>query len=137
MPTIVTYRPGLAVNAHTFYLLSKGNNAGKPLHQPCPNCFACICESEEEAKFYYWLAYGMWQAREFEVYITGSVIPFITVRELRKALLAAGEQVAPDQWQKVVKVLHAAAAAEVQYKLQVAKLQELKRVITAKFLRKG
>lgn len=33
------------------------NNSGKPLDAACPNCFVCICKTEEEKQQLYWLFY--------------------------------------------------------------------------------
>lgn len=31
-----------------FFILNKGLNSGKLLHEPCANCFICECDNEEE-----------------------------------------------------------------------------------------
>ncbi len=77
MLQLVTHRPGIAQPKFSFFILNKGNNSGKPLTQPCANCFMAICETEDENEFYYWLCWGLWQAKAFEQLLCGSVIPFI------------------------------------------------------------
>ncbi|MBP7809061.1 MAG: hypothetical protein KA163_07200 [Bacteroidia bacterium] len=67
-----------------FYILSKGNNSGKPMEKACPNCFVCLCKSEEEKHRLYWLFYGLWQGMFFHPFITGSVIPFIRLDDLKR-----------------------------------------------------
>ncbi|MCP9752437.1 hypothetical protein [Ferruginibacter sp. HRS2-29] len=54
-PTVRSYSPGHLASAHTFYILSKGNNSGKPGFQPWRSSFEVICASQEEHNFYYWL----------------------------------------------------------------------------------
>jgi hypothetical protein len=69
-----------------FFILNKGNHSGKPMNDPCPNCFVCICSSEEEKEMLYWLVMGLCQGRVFEQYLCGSVIPFIRINDVKKAL---------------------------------------------------
>lgn len=67
-----------------FYILNKGNNSGKPLDLPCPNCFVCICKDEEEKQQLYWLFYGLWQGLFFNPFISGSVIPYIRIDDVKQ-----------------------------------------------------
>lgn len=69
---------------HHFFILNKGNNSGKPLEQPCPNCFVCFAENEEQKQQLYWLFYGLWQGSYFKPFLTGSVIPFIRLDDLKQ-----------------------------------------------------
>ena len=69
-----------------FFILNKGNHSGKPMNDPCPNCFVCICSSEEEKEMLYWLVMGLCQGRVFEQYLCGSVIPFVRINDVKKAL---------------------------------------------------
>jgi hypothetical protein len=69
-----------------FFILNKGNHSGKPMNNPCPNCFVCICSSEEEKEMLYWLVMGLCQGRVFEQYLCGSVIPFVRINDVKKAL---------------------------------------------------
>ncbi len=69
-----------------FFILNKGNNSGKPLLAPCPNCFVIIAENQEQADRLRTLCYALWRCRAFEQYLHGSVIPFITIRSFRSIL---------------------------------------------------
>ncbi|HEY1039514.1 MAG TPA: hypothetical protein VGF30_08930 [Bacteroidia bacterium] len=66
-----------------FFILNKGNNSGKPMETPCPNCFVCLCKDEEEKQCLYWLFYGLWQGMYFNPFLTGSVISFIRLDDLK------------------------------------------------------
>jgi len=57
---IKTYSKGQSISKHHFFILSKGLNAGKPLTEPCPNCFVFHAENEQEKDFYYWLVFCLW-----------------------------------------------------------------------------
>lgn len=90
-----------------FFILSKGNNSGKPLDIACPNCFICICKTEEEKQQLYWLFYGLWQGLFFHPFLTGSVIPFIRLDDLKKVAVMAFEKISlqPEQFNKNISVL--------------------------------
>jgi len=45
-------------NPH-FFILNKGNNSGKPLVSPCPNCFVIQFQYEEEKEQVFWLLYSL------------------------------------------------------------------------------
>lgn len=72
-----------------FFILSKGNNSGKPLEKDCPNCFVCLCKDEEEKQRLYWLFYGLWQGMFFHPFLTGSVISFIRLDDLKQVATEA------------------------------------------------
>lgn len=66
-----------------FYILSKGYNAGKPLENPCPNCFTCSCNTAEEKDFYFWLLWALWKSKYFHQFLTGSVIVFLRLDDVK------------------------------------------------------
>lgn len=68
-------------NTDHFFILSKGYNAGKPLEQPCPNCFIVTAESEEHKHQLFWICYSLWKSGTFLRLLRGSVIPFLNIRE--------------------------------------------------------
>lgn len=80
---ITTFSPGKNYSGHFFYILNKGNNSGKPLKAPCPNCFVCECETEEEKENLYWLIFGLWQGKVFYTSLLGSVIPYIRKNDVK------------------------------------------------------
>jgi hypothetical protein len=85
-----------------FFILCKGLNSGKPLSEPCPNCFICICQSEQEKENLYWILFALWQGRRFHQVLCGSVIPFIRKKELSN-LIHQGQKYAvyfPDKFRK-------------------------------------
>lgn len=78
---IKCYNPEKLPPQNCFYILNKGNNSGRPMEKPCPNCFIVYFapEDTELKEFYYYLVYGMWQAKAFYPHLIGSVIPFIRI----------------------------------------------------------
>ncbi|MCW3094093.1 MAG: hypothetical protein JWP81_5162 [Ferruginibacter sp.] len=66
-----------------FFILSKGNNAGKPCSRPLVNSFVATANNKEMRDFYYWLTYGLHKAQAFKLVNRGSVIPFVNIGETR------------------------------------------------------
>lgn len=74
------------LNTNHFFILSKGNNAGKPMHNPCANCFVFLASNPTEKEYYYWLCYGLWVGGLFRQHLTGSVIEFLRISELKQVI---------------------------------------------------
>lgn len=89
-----------------FFILNKGLNSGKPLNIPCPNSFVCFTDNETDRDFMYWLCFGLWKSKSFHYYLKGSVIPFITIDELKK-LIRQTESEASKKKQAFKKAIHA------------------------------
>lgn len=71
----------------TVYALNRGMNTGKPSSRPFRNCFAIICKDRTTQERIYALLMVLLKARAFEMYLTGSVIPFIHLRDFKDVLL--------------------------------------------------
>lgn len=122
-------------NPH-FFILSKGNNSGKPLLSPCPNCFVIQFQSEEEKEQVYWLLYSLWQSRAFYPFLRGSVIPFIILRDVKKCLLdGLGKMEAnPAQFQKAVETLRSLEEMENKFRQNIKLVQDAKRMLFYKYM---
>ena len=94
-----------------FFILAKGNNAGKPSLQPWANAFTAIAATQEMRDFYYWLTYGLYKANAFKVCHRGSVIPFINIGEVKNVILPAAQAIYP-QWQEYKTILKQLALLE-------------------------
>jgi len=97
IPKFQTYSVKHQSTGFEFYILSKGLNSGKPLLTPCPNSFVCICKSQEQKDFYFWLLFGLWKAKYFHQFLTGSVIPFIRLSDLKNEILTQAEKVSKQE----------------------------------------
>jgi hypothetical protein len=86
---VKTYNNKQKLSREHFFILSKGNNAGKPLTNPCPNCFVFQVSGKKERDFYFWLIYGLWQGNYFRQFLYGSVIPFIRIHDLKEIIANA------------------------------------------------
>jgi len=89
---------------YAFYILSKGDNAGKPGITPWPNSFTVICTSQEHYDFYFWLCHGLWKCGKFKMYHRGSAIQFINIADVRTIMRNAAPQVYSN-WDKYQTIL--------------------------------
>lgn len=119
-----------------FFILNKGNNSGKPLLNPCPNCFVILLDSESEKEQIYWLLYSLWQSKAFYQFLRGSVIPFVVLRDVKSCLLEglnkANEN--PAQFEKAVAALRSLEAMEKQYKQNLLLIADAKRILFYKYI---
>jgi hypothetical protein len=103
-PSIRCYHEGAVVPPHSFFILCKGCNAGKPGFHPWTNSFIVVCPHEEYFNFYFWLIYGLWRDGKFKTRHRGSVIPFINLNDVRDLI----REVAPaiqSGWNKYQQIL--------------------------------
>lgn len=120
-----------------FFILNKGLNSGKPLLQPCPNCFVCICETEESKTDLYWLLFVIWQSKTVHNHLIGSVIPFIRINELSNIIDAAIQKFSQNP-EKVKKNIATVVQIEEKRKSLLAQfnlMQELKQALIMEALR--
>ncbi len=106
LPQIHCYHSLSRMQLFTFYLLSKGDNAGKPGFTPWANSFAVHCSNEQSYEFYYWLAFCLFKSGKFKTRHRGSVIQFINLNDVRELL----REVAPalsEHWQKYQQLITA------------------------------
>ncbi|WP_055152074.1 DUF6943 family protein [Jiulongibacter sediminis] len=89
--TAKTYSPGQLIHPFNFFVLSKGLNSGKLISEPCPNCYQIICLTSEDKETLELLSFCLWQSKVFYKDLVGSVIPFLRIGDLRKALHEAIE----------------------------------------------
>lgn len=126
MLQLVTYRPGQQQPKFSFFILNKGCNSGKPLEKHCANCFVAICESYEEREFYYWLCWGLWQAKAFEHFLCGSVILFIRKNELYNILQRQAAELHPESWNTAIMKAKRLHAKELQLQELLYQVRKLK-----------
>lgn len=81
-----TYNPEKEQPQNAIFILSRGRNAGKPLFEPCPNCFILYYRNETEKENLYWMFYTLWKNGFFHPYLCGSVIDMLHLSELKKII---------------------------------------------------
>ena len=119
------------ISSNQFCVLSKGLNSGKPLKQPCKNCFIVTVNNVEQKEFLFWLCWGLWQSKKFQYFLTGSVIPFIRLREFKTFITqqAANAFLTKQQYQKSINTLQQLEALENKYKQNLQLIQKAKMAI--------
>ncbi|ANW96254.1 hypothetical protein AXE80_08160 [Wenyingzhuangia fucanilytica] len=78
---IKTHCVGTTYNKPHFFILNKGLNSGKPLYNPCPNCFVVTTTTEEDKNTLFHLSMMLQIGGFYAYYLKGSVIPFITIKD--------------------------------------------------------
>ena len=131
-----TYQKSAETDKSHFYILNKGMNSGKPLKKPCPNCFLLTANTEEEVQSLYWLCFGLWKAKSFHYYLKGSVIPFITINDMRTAI-AGGFEIAQQNkpvFKKSIETLQFLELKEKQFHKNIQLINDAKRVIFHRYI---
>jgi hypothetical protein len=119
-----------------FFILNKGNNSGKPLVSPCPNCFAIQFQNETEKEQVYWLLYSLWQSKAFYPYLRGSVIPFVVLRDVKSCLLDGLDKMEakPAQFEKAVAALRGLEEMESKFKQNLKLIRDAKRMLFYRYM---
>ena len=104
-PQIRCYQSNVLSQSFVFYILCKGDNAGKPSLKPWPNSFVVICQNQQYFNFYFWLVYGLFKANKFKACLRGSVIPFINLDDVRTIIRGVAPEVFPD-WAKFQELIN-------------------------------
>lgn len=86
---LLSYRNGITSELPHFFILNKGYNSGKPLINPCPNCFMVICANDEEKQILFNLVFMLFKAKKFYSIHKGSVIVFIAIKEVSSLIKEA------------------------------------------------
>jgi hypothetical protein len=106
-----------------FYVLSRGENAGKTALKPWANSFVVTVEDPSLRDALYWACMAMYKLNRFKPHLKGSVVQLIRVADLREVLNEALVRLDkhPDLIAKAVATLHSAndmrSWAEKQSKL--------------------
>jgi len=133
---IKSNRSGVVYSMPHFFILNKGNNSGKPLVAPCPNCLVIQFKCEEEKEKIYWLLYSLWQSKAFYPFLRGSVIPFVVLRDVKSCLLDGLNRLEenPAQFEKAVEALRSLEALEKNYKQNLLLIANAKRMLFYKYI---
>jgi hypothetical protein len=65
-----------------FYIQSKGNNSGRPLKKPIPNCW----EVRTLRSVDFEIMYIIFESKILEPFLRGSVIPFLSLRDYKNII---------------------------------------------------
>lgn len=135
---IRTHKPETLYMGHHFFILCKGMNSGKPLHQPCPNSFVLIFDNEVAKDSYYWLSYSLWKCRFWHQHLVGSVIPFIRIVDFKKQFFATTSQMLNehDEHLKNVAALKLLEQKELHVNKNLNLIAEMRKAIIHRYISK-
>ena len=130
-----TYNPEKETPENSIFILSRGRNAGKPMFEPCPNCFILYCRNEAEKENLYWIFYTLWKNRFFHPYLCGSVIDMLRLSELKKVIQ---NWIIPsfskmEQNGKILQDIKSVYMLEQYYSKQLKQLSELRNILVKKY----
>lgn len=133
--TLKSYNLKEEISNPHFFILCKGNNSGKPLLSPCPNCFSIQFQSESDKEQVYWLLFCLWQSKSFYPYLRGSVIPFIILRDMKKCIQSGLDKSDrhPEQFQNMVATFRSINELEYQIRQKLNTINKAKQLIIYKF----
>lgn len=122
-------------NPH-FFILNKGNNSGKPLLEPCPNCFVLTCSTELERQQLFFLIQCLWKAKGFWIYLRGSVIPFLSIRDCKTVVSQAYEKAMRNHevFAKSMSLLSHLDKKEDQFNNHLNSIKELKAALLFRYI---
>ena len=133
---IKTHRIGNTYQQPHFFILNKGNNAGKPMANWCPNCFVFLADDDKEHTHFFTLCKALWVGHYFKPLLIGSVIPFIHIDKFTMALHHANISISA-QPQKLVRIIHYFNELDQQeqhLKKQFQLIQQLRLAMAHKFI---
>jgi hypothetical protein len=134
-PLIRYYQANALQQPFVFYILSKGDNAGKPSlplggvggGSPWTNSFAVICQNHQYLNFYYWLVYGLFKTGKFKTRHRGSVILFVNINDIRDLIRDLAPTVFPHwaKFQELIKMLEKIESFKSNLGLQIIAAENL------------
>ena len=120
-----------------FFVLNKGLNSGKPLDEPCPNCYVCECTNEEDKEALYWICFALWQSHQLKQHLIGSVILYIRKKEffnlVRDALIKA--QAKPELFEKALVLLKTVNEKDLHFQELATVMKKIKREVARGLVR--
>lgn len=123
-----THRAGKTYSKPHFFILNKGLNSGKPLSNPCPNCFVVTTSTEKKKNTLYHLSMMLQIGGFYAYYLKGSVIPFISIDDCRNTLIKGLEsnKSMSNQMQKHIKAVEVISKKEKELQNVIDKMAVLK-----------
>jgi hypothetical protein len=132
-----THRPGIEYSGVHFFVLNKGLNSGKPLEEPCPNCYVCECATIQDKESLYWICFALWQSSQFKQHLIGSVILIIRKKDMfnlvRDAFVKA--QSKPELFEKALVLLKTVDEKDHQFEDLAATMKKIKREVARDLVR--
>ena len=134
-PLIRCYHVGAVQPPFSFFILSKGCNAGKPGLQPWTNCFIVVCPHQAYFDFYFWLIHGLHLTGKFKSRHRGSVIPFANLEDIRDTIREVAPCIHQDwsRYQEIISSLDKLNKLKTTLAEQIVAFDKLQRCLLQKY----
>jgi len=123
---IKTHKHGRFYTTPHFFILNKGNNAGKPSFEPYRNAFVVFCNNKQDLQKIYWICAILNAGNFFKPYLNGSVIPFIHINDVKKLIKECLNRYDGRHWEERFKALKRLEALEENLLKQSTNLKNYK-----------
>jgi hypothetical protein len=123
---IKTHKHGRFYNTPHFFILNKGNNAGKPSFEPYRNAFVIFCNNQSDLQKLYWICAILHAGSLFKPYHKGSVITFVSICDIKNLIIECLFNYDGHYWQERFKVLKKLEEAEENLRKQSVNLKNYK-----------
>ena len=132
---IKTHKKGIIYKKPHLFLLNKGMNSGKPQKEPFTNSFVIIFENESDFDTINLTAYALWKTKFWHQFLKGSVIPFLSLQDIRKEFSMKVNQEIKDHEQHVksVEALKLLEQSEKRFYENLNLINDMRRVILHRY----
>lgn len=132
---IKTHKANKMYLGEHFFILCKGKNSGKPLFEPCANCWVILFPNKQERENHYWMAYTLWQSKFWHYFLVGSIIPFLRLFEFKKEFLPKTKMLQSDYEKHLnnVLALQLLQDKEQAYQKKLFLIRDMKKIILQRY----
>ncbi|AXP82764.1 hypothetical protein CJ739_3703 [Mariniflexile rhizosphaerae] len=135
---IKTHKKGTIYSKPHLFLLNKGMNSGKPQKEPFINSFVIIFENDSDFDTINLTAYALWKTKFWHQFLSGSVIPFLRLNDVRKEFSTKVNQEIKDHKEHVknVETLKLLEQSEKRFHENLNLINDMRRVILFRYISK-
>jgi hypothetical protein len=110
-------------------------NSGKPQKEPFTNSFVIIFENESDFDTINLTAYALWKTKFWHQFLKGSVIPFLSLQDIRKEFSMKVNQEIKDHEEHVksVQALKLLEQSEKRFHENLNLINDMRRVILHRY----
>ena len=132
---IKTHKKDTIYTKPHLFLLNKGMNSGKPQKEPFTNSFVIIFENESDFDTINLTAYALWKTKFWHQFLRGSVIPFLSLQDIRKEFSNKVNQEIKDHEEhlKNVQTLKLLEESEKRFNENLNLINDMRRIILYRY----
>ena len=132
------HKSGMSYSKPHFFILNKGLNTGKPLSEPCPNCFVIQFGSSEDSENMEAICKSLWRVKFWHQFLIGSVIPYIRINDFYKNLTQKSNEMMLDfeLHKKNIAALKLLEQKEKQFHDNINLINDMRRVILHRYCKR-